>query len=893
MNNLKLQVVLEAMDKLSAPFKNAQKQINKTNKLLNESKLAFRGFEKQQKQIQSMKKMTEGLQKQAETIKKVTDSVSKYRHKLDGLKSQKIDIKTKQKELSRELKFNENRNNVPAILRLRHELSKLDKDYEKITSSISSTNKRWKDEERILKISRTEKAKQLLQFRALRKQLKKSGIDTKRLGTNEIILANKMRVANKEIEKQQKAFDKLNKAKARQRQYRANVENMKQSSERLHNLGQRSMISGAAILAPTIGIGRGVASMTQTAAQFEQFKAVLETTEGNSTKAQKSLDWISNFATKTPYELAEVTEAFVRLRAYGMDPTNGLLTTLGDTSSAMGKPIMQAVEAIADAVTGENERLKEFGIKASAIKGTNIIEYAYTDKNGKQQMAKVNKNNRKEIEKTLMKIWNAKYSDAMEKQSKTITGIWSNLQDQWVRFQQMVMQTGAFDWIKEKLKGVLDSIDKMAQNGELQKWAEDVGVVIKEVAQGLFEFGQKVFEAVKFIAKFARENKGLIASFVKWSAISGSLLTAIGGLSMVLSFAIYPIARLGLGVVSLGKSFLSVIPALSRFGIALLANPITWYVAGIMLLIGAIYLLYKNWDKVTKFTNDVWIKIKNFFNSGIKNITKTIIDFSPLGLFHKIFSNVLKYLGIDIPESLTECGKKIIDGLVDGIKSTIKAIGNIGSWIDEKLGISKAWDKLFGDDKETAITVKAQQKAVNKVAKHTGMYNIGTKQPVYQYGYGSYIKPTVQDTVKKGKSLLNKWSGGFVGAGGKYEPKGIVHGGEYVMTKEATQRLGIASLNRLNYGKIGAMATLAGSVAMAQPQVQMVKPLNVKVDNRPLISASKPKAQTVAPVNQNITITINTSPEQDAQQIARIVAKELEKAQRQAQARARSSLFDN
>ncbi|WP_032115199.1 phage tail tape measure protein [Candidatus Arsenophonus nilaparvatae] len=45
--------------------------------------------------------------------------------------------------------------------------------------------------------------------------------------------------------------------------------------------------------------------------------------------------------------------------------------------------------------------------------------------------------------------------------------------------------------------------------------------------------------------------------------------------------------------------------------------------------------------------------------------------------------------------------------------------------------------------------------------------------------------------------ILGFSSGGYVGGGGKYDPKGIVHGGEFVFTKEATQRLGIVNLYRL------------------------------------------------------------------------------------------------
>ena len=42
--------------------------------------------------------------------------------------------------------------------------------------------------------------------------------------------------------------------------------------------------------------------------------------------------------------------------------------------------------------------------------------------------------------------------------------------------------------------------------------------------------------------------------------------------------------------------------------------------------------------------------------------------------------------------------------------------------------------------------------------------------------------------------------GGYTGHGGKYEPAGIVHKGEYVFSKEATQRLGVERLERLHRG---------------------------------------------------------------------------------------------
>jgi len=44
--------------------------------------------------------------------------------------------------------------------------------------------------------------------------------------------------------------------------------------------------------------------------------------------------WIRNFATRTPLELNDTVAAYARLRAFGVDPTNGPLQALVDTMAA-------------------------------------------------------------------------------------------------------------------------------------------------------------------------------------------------------------------------------------------------------------------------------------------------------------------------------------------------------------------------------------------------------------------------------------------------------------------------------------------------------------------------------------------------------------------------------
>ncbi|MGY6072898.1 tail protein [Actinobacillus pleuropneumoniae] len=61
--------------------------------------------------------------------------------------------------------------------------------------------------------------------------------------------------------------------------------------------------------------------------------------------------------------------------------------------------------------------------------------------------------------------------------------------------------------------------------------------------------------------------------------------------------------------------------------------------------------------------------------------------------------------------------------------------------------------------------------------------------------------------------------GGYTGDGGKYTPAGIVHRGEYVLTKEATSRLGVDYLNYLNYGTRRGFANGGGVAVPRVPKL--------------------------------------------------------------------------
>ena len=224
----------------------------------------------------------------------------------------------------------------------------------------------------------------------------------------------------------------------------------------LGGLGALARWAGPALSGLGYAVQRAV---VDSAASFERFRTALETVEGSSGKARASMDWISNFAVKTPFELEQVTGAFVKLRSGGMDPTRGLLRVLGDAAAATGKPLMQAVEAMARAVHGDNEGLGAFGIEAQAAEGGKI-RYEY-EVGGETKIAEAMAADGAQIRQVLGGILDIKLGGSMAKESKTFMGMMGNLADQWARFRNMVMASGLFDF----LKGRRMAMERVAVSG--------------------------------------------------------------------------------------------------------------------------------------------------------------------------------------------------------------------------------------------------------------------------------------------------------------------------------------------------------------------------------------------------------------------------------------------
>jgi len=268
-----------------------------------------------------------------------------------------------------------------------------------------------------------------------------------------------------------------------------------------------SLKSMAAQLLPAFGFAaiasgftRLLRSMIRVRSEFEKYEAVLTNSFGDKSKALESMKMLQEFAAKTPFSLQELTGAYVKLTNYGLKPTREELVKMGDLASSVGKGFDQLTEAMADAVTGEFERLKEFGIKAR--REGDRIKFTF-----KEQTTAVD-NNAAAIKNYLLTLGELEgVAGSMEAIAKTTGGAISNMGDAWDNMlNSMGKQTGGA--VQGIIKLLTKGINRMTKqidimnNEQLSFWEKWWGSTI-----GTNTVYDQMIEKQKESLRLAKERK--------------------------------------------------------------------------------------------------------------------------------------------------------------------------------------------------------------------------------------------------------------------------------------------------------------------------------------------------------------------------------------------------
>ncbi|MGM0807525.1 MAG: phage tail tape measure protein [Bacillota bacterium] len=404
--------------------------------------------------------------------------------------------------------------------------------------------------------------------------------------------------------------------------------------EKLENVGGQVQSAGQGIAtsfgAGTLAIGAGLGFAIKAAADNETQLAKMETAmKGNTEAAKEYLEWAKEFGKTTPFEASEVIDASIKLKSYGIEAKD-TLESIGNMAAGMGKGLDDAIEAVADAQTGELERLKEFGITKQML-----IDKALELGKGEIVNAKGQITDMAALNDALFAIMDERFKGGMERQSKTLNGQLSALKDS-------MTQT-------------------MAAIGEaLMPMVEDLVAVVQKIADGFSNLSPAMQKTIAITAVVVTAILGLVTTF-------GIILAVVGG------------AAAGFGALS---------GAAAALGIGLL--PLIGIVAGVMAAIAALVaigvLLYKNWDEIKAKMVEVWGSTSEWFTTTLESI-KTVFSNAWEGI-----KTYLSETWTSIKDSMTLAWESIVLTLTTIWSNLTTSLNQ--TWENIKSGAQTVWDSI-------------------------------------------------------------------------------------------------------------------------------------------------------------------------------------------------------
>jgi hypothetical protein len=199
--------------------------------------------------------------------------------------------------------------------------------------------------------------------------------------------------------------------------------------------------------AGTLALGRQIVAL-------ERQQGALELMAGGAKGAAAEYARLLNLArTRVTFPFDELIGGFIKLKARGLDPSGRALVAYGNASVALGKSLDQMVEAVADAIAGEFERLKEFGINAKA-QGDKVT-FTF------QGVSKTVGKNAKEIQEYLISIGEVNFAGAMEKQADKLGTAVGRMQTSWGQFVKALKDGGVGQYFRDAAEAATGFPDKL------------------------------------------------------------------------------------------------------------------------------------------------------------------------------------------------------------------------------------------------------------------------------------------------------------------------------------------------------------------------------------------------------------------------------------------------
>lgn len=354
------------------------------------------------------------------------------------------------------------------VQEIKAQLTELNKALETNNKELADTNKKTKEYEKELdqlktaeKENGTATKEQKARMAELEKEIDKARTRAAQLKTEQIDLKNGLKNTTNELKKQ-----------------KAGVSGVSDEMKKMKTLitGFIAAYGGKKLWDLLIGSN----------AEMEQHTTSLEVMLGSASKASAMIEKMRDFAAKTPLTLENVISGGSLLMSYDVDESNLIdtMTKLGDLASGNAEKMDRITLAYGQMlakgkVTGEElMQMTEAGVPLQTALAESIgvtgEEFSKMVSKGEVGIDALNK------AITGLTTGNGKFAGMMEKQSQTMQGMLSTLQDNLSEFMRK-MGEGAFGEAKSALQEASDLLAEWEEDGTLDRWAQGVGVLLKNL----------------------------------------------------------------------------------------------------------------------------------------------------------------------------------------------------------------------------------------------------------------------------------------------------------------------------------------------------------------------------------------------------------------------------
>ncbi len=533
-------------------------------------------------------------------------------------------------------------------------------------------------------------------------------------------------------------------------------------SDNFHaNLGAAGTMSAGVITA----LGLMTRSAVKNASAFEQNRIAFETMLGSADRAKTLLQQVSDFATKTPFELPQVVEGAKRLLAYGISMENIIpsFKTLGDIAAGVGTDKLPALITAFGQVSAKGrlmgQELLQF-TEAGVGLGGELQKMFGKTREEIEEMIGAGKIGFADVEKALQNMSGAGgiFFNGMERQSKSLNGMLSNINDSMGKFVREIVGIDSQGNIRE---GSLFAV--------LRDAAQKFLVVLEKVRPVITKFINEMMSHKEVVMAIAGALGGLLVLAVI------ALISAIGGALIVMAqFAIVG-AAVGVAIAFIISHFnewkakaievIEYIKTIPQIIGEFIINTIMWFVQldrNIRQFFIDLFLVYIPYaigyaiGWLSKAIPDVINAIGAWFSSlpervasgltnfgaAVVNKTKEIGSFlrNELSAMPDRIRNFIERIPsvmADVFERAKQAVISKINGIWDGVKNVFKRLG------DAILGVVGAGGNFLD-----------KLKSIGKTAMDAASSGFQAGQD--SYDEGGWVKRTGSALIHQGEFVLSK-----------------------------------------------------------------------------------------------------------------------------------------